>query len=122
MGIDLGADGVEIDARSHIRPSELTQTGRRQLRKLLDDRNLRVCAISFRTRHGYNVRENLGRRVDATKDAMRMAYEVGANVVITANAGCLLQIAREARVQGEPLRVVHPMDLLDLSYRRQSLE
>ena len=40
---------------------------------------------------------------------------------ITANAGCLLQIAREARQQGEKLSIVHPMDLLDLSYRGQSL-
>ncbi len=40
-----------------------------------------------------------------------------ARVVITANAGCLLQIMREARLQGEPLRVVHPMEILDASYR-----
>jgi glycolate oxidase iron-sulfur subunit len=37
--------------------------------------------------------------------------------VITANAGCLLQIAREARGQGRKLLIAHPMDLLDLSYR-----
>ncbi len=41
----------------------------------------------------------------------------GAQVVVTANAGCLMQIAREARSQGEPLELVHPMDLLDRSYR-----
>ncbi len=41
--------------------------------------------------------------------------------MITANAGCLLQIAREARSRGEKLSVVHPMDLLDLSYRREPL-
>ena len=46
----------------------------------------------------------------------------GARVVVTANAGCLLQIAREARLQGKVLRVVHPMDLLDLSYRRETLK
>ena len=45
----------------------------------------------------------------------------GARVVITSNAGCLLQIAREARLQGESLKIVHPMDLLDLSYRREPL-
>jgi len=44
--------------------------------------------------------------------------KTGARVCITSNAGCLLQIAREARSQGEPIRVVHPMDLLDLSYRQ----
>ncbi|MEX2175772.1 MAG: (Fe-S)-binding protein [Pirellulaceae bacterium] len=46
----------------------------------------------------------------------------GARVVITSNAGCLLQIAREARMQGETLKIVHPMDILDLSYRRETLE
>jgi len=46
----------------------------------------------------------------------------GARVVVTGNAGCLLQIAREARQQGERLAVVHPMDLLDLSYRGEQLE
>jgi glycolate oxidase iron-sulfur subunit len=42
--------------------------------------------------------------------------ETGASVVVTANAGCILQIAREARQHGEKLRVVHPMELLDQSY------
>ena len=36
---------------------------------------------------------------------------------ITANAGCLLQIAREARDQGQRLWIGHPLDLLDMSYR-----
>lgn len=43
----------------------------------------------------------------------------GARAVVTGNAGCLLQIAREARVQGEKLWVGHSIDLLDLSYRRE---
>jgi glycolate oxidase iron-sulfur subunit len=41
----------------------------------------------------------------------------GANLIITANTGCLLQIAREARDQGQKLTIVHPMDVLDASYR-----
>lgn len=45
--------------------------------------------------------------------------KTGANVVVTANAGCILQIAREARQQGEKLSVVHPMELLDRSYGGQ---
>ncbi len=43
----------------------------------------------------------------------------GAQIVLASNAGCLLQIAREVRRQREPLLVMHPMDLLDLSYRGQ---
>jgi glycolate oxidase iron-sulfur subunit len=46
----------------------------------------------------------------------------GAQVVVTANAGCLLQIQREARMRGERLQVVHPIDLLDLSYRGEQLK
>ncbi len=31
----LGVQGIEIDARNDLRPDELTDTGRRQLRKML---------------------------------------------------------------------------------------
>ena len=41
----------------------------------------------------------------------------GAQIVLAANAGCLLQIQRQVRRDGHPLLVMHPMDLLDLSYR-----
>ena len=47
--------------------------------------------------------------------------QTGARLVITGNAGCLLQIAREARMQGEVLKIMHPMEILDLSYRREKL-
>jgi glycolate oxidase iron-sulfur subunit len=43
----------------------------------------------------------------------------GASVAITSNAGCALQITREARAQGEQLAVVHPMEVLDWSYRSE---
>lgn len=78
----LGAAAVEIDARDEVRPGELSETGRRQLRKLLDDLNLRVAAIGFPTRRGYNVTEDLDRRVAATKEAMRLAHALGARFVI----------------------------------------
>jgi glycolate oxidase iron-sulfur subunit len=47
---------------------------------------------------------------------LKNILSTGAGTVVTANAGCLLQIAREARSQGQKLTVVHPMDLLDRSY------
>lgn len=78
----LGATGVEIDAREELKPGELSQTGRRQLRKRLEDLNLRVVGVGFRTRRGYNVPEELDRRVAATKDAMRLAYDLGASVLV----------------------------------------
>jgi glycolate oxidase iron-sulfur subunit len=50
---------------------------------------------------------------------LRNILSTGAECLVTANAGCQLQIAREARAQGHKLWVVHPIDLLDMSYRRE---
>src|SRR5262245_56483413 len=79
---ELGAEAVEIDARRELRPEELSQTGVRQVRKLLDDLNLRVSCVAFRTRRGYHVAEDLEARIDATKRALRLAYDLGASVVV----------------------------------------
>src|SRR5262245_10297962 len=54
----------------------------RQFRKLLEDLNLRVSAVAFPTRRGYDEPEDLERRVLATQAAMRFAYDLGCNVVI----------------------------------------
>ena len=78
----LGADAVEIDARRELDLPELTQTGIREIRKMLEDQRLRVCALSFQTRYGYNVREALDRRVEGTKQAMSAAFKLGASVVV----------------------------------------
>ncbi len=78
----LGADAVEIDARHELKPAELSQTGLRQLRKLLDERRLQVSAISYLTRRGYNVTEQLDKRVAGTKEALKLAYQLGAPVVV----------------------------------------
>jgi sugar phosphate isomerase/epimerase len=78
----LGAQGVEIDARNDMRPEELSDTGLRQLRKMLEDLNLRVAAVRFHTARGFDQPENLERRMDGTKSAMRFAYRLGASVVV----------------------------------------
>jgi len=78
---EIGADGVEINARTQLRPSELSRTGVRHLKKMLDDLGLKVSAIQFPTRRGYGDLEDLDRRLDATKKAMDMAYQLGCSVV-----------------------------------------
>jgi glycolate oxidase iron-sulfur subunit len=42
----------------------------------------------------------------------------GAQIVATANPGCLLQIINGARAEGIPLRIVHPITLLAEAYRQ----
>ena len=78
----IGVDAVELDARNTVHASELTDTGVRQLKKMLADANVKVAALRFHTRRGYDNPNNLERRVEATKAAMKMAYRLGATVVI----------------------------------------
>lgn len=78
----LGARGVEIDARHQLKPSEMSRTAVRHLRKTLEDLNLVVSAVTFQTRRGYGDLDDIERRVEATKDALRMAYDLGTNVVV----------------------------------------
>ena len=74
----LGADAVEIDARHELPLDELSRTGVRHVRKMLEDLNLRACALAFPTRRGYDVLEDLDRHIDATKRALQFAYDLGA--------------------------------------------
>jgi sugar phosphate isomerase/epimerase len=84
MAAQIGASAVELDARNEIHPSQLSDTGLRQLRKILEDVNLRVAALRFQTRRGYDNPANLDRRVEETKSAMQLAYQLGAPVVVNA--------------------------------------
>jgi glycolate oxidase iron-sulfur subunit len=45
----------------------------------------------------------------------------GANVIATANPGCMMQIALGARERGIELDVVHPIQLLDEAYQSGEL-
>ncbi len=82
LAAEFKADAVEIDALRGLRPEELSQTALRELRKMLDDHRLRVCAVSFFTRHGYGDIEQLDLRVVRTKEVMQMAQRLGASVVV----------------------------------------
>lgn len=79
----LGADGVEIDARHELRPSDFSQTALRAFRKTLDDAGLRVAALAFPTRRSLGDPDGLERRLLALREAMALAYKLGAGVVTT---------------------------------------
>lgn len=49
---------------------------------------------------------------------MRHIRRCHVDAVVTGNPGCLLQLALGARERGLPLRVLHPMELLAMAYRR----
>lgn len=77
----LGVEGIEVNARTEIRPAELTRTGVRHIRKLLADSRLKICCVSFPTRRGYATAEDLDQRLDATRAVMMMAWDLGCPVV-----------------------------------------
>ena len=93
---EIGADGVEINARRELRPEELSRTGVRHLKKMLADLNLSVAAIHFPTRRGYDEVDDLDRRMEATKSAMTMAYDLGCSVV-TNRIGAINDDANDSR-------------------------
>ncbi|MDH5589637.1 MAG: heterodisulfide reductase-related iron-sulfur binding cluster [Gemmatimonadota bacterium] len=51
-------------------------------------------------------------------DKVASVRESGCEVVSTPNPGCMMQIGGGLRLAGEPLPVLHPLELLDESYRR----
>jgi len=42
----------------------------------------------------------------------------GADAVCTANPGCMMQIGAGLRLEGDAAGVVHPVEILDISYER----
>ena len=54
-------------------------------------------------------------------EKLRHVRETGVELLATGNPGCHMQLAAGARLAGLRLRVVHPVELLDDSYRRAGL-
>ncbi len=52
------------------------------------------------------------------KEKLFQVRQTGAPILATGNPGCQMQIGAGARLEGISLRVCHPVELLDESYRR----
>jgi sugar phosphate isomerase/epimerase len=78
----LGAEGIELDARSEIRPDDFSQTAARHLRKLLDDLRLSVCGVALPTRRGFGDAEGLEARMAATRAALRLSHRLGCSILL----------------------------------------
>jgi glycolate oxidase iron-sulfur subunit len=68
----------------------------------------------------YNLMEpELSRAV--LDEKLSQIKQTGAQLLATGNPGCQMQIGAGAQLCGMPLRVCHPVELLDESYRRAGL-
>jgi len=64
----------------------------------------------------YNVVQNeMSMQILSTK--MKSVNATGANVIATANPGCLLQLQAGVRLNGSKQRVMHVVEILDLAYK-----
>ena len=55
------------------------------------------------------------------EEKLRNIEQTGADVLATGNPGCQMQIGAGAQLSGMSLRVCHPIELLDESYRKAGL-
>ncbi|MEQ9397932.1 MAG: (Fe-S)-binding protein, partial [Longimicrobiales bacterium] len=62
---------------------------------------------------------DLGGRIG--RDKVAAVRRAGCDVAATPNPGCMMQIGGGLRLEGAPEGVVHPVELLDESYRRAGL-
>jgi glycolate oxidase iron-sulfur subunit len=58
----------------------------------------------------------LGGRIG--RDKVAAVTATGADAVVTGNPGCIMQIGAGLRMARRPARALHPVELLDESYRR----
>jgi glycolate oxidase iron-sulfur subunit len=119
---DVGAEEVTAtyDASCHLLHGQRAQAepvrllGRVGGLKLVPLEGADVCCGGAGV---YNLLETeLSSRVLAEK--LKHVRETGAELLATGNPGCHMQLAAGARLAGLKLRVVHPVELLDESYRR----
>ena len=68
-----GATGVLFDARGELPPADYGDTARRQLLHELDERRLKVAALTFPLRRPLHDPDQIDRRMDALRTAMKFA-------------------------------------------------
>jgi len=105
------------DACHLVHAQKIREAPRRLLAQIpgLELRELTESDLCCGAAGTYNLTQpEMAQRLSRRK--LENILRTGAEVVVAANAGCLLQISREARAQGRALRIIHPMELLAESY------
>jgi len=83
---EMGASGIQFDARNELRPADLSETGRRQLLHSLTEMGLAVSSLDFPTRRPLADLDQLDSRLNALRETMQLAGRLKAPVV-TARIG-----------------------------------
>jgi glycolate oxidase iron-sulfur subunit len=122
-GAAIGVERTTYDASCHLLHGQHAAAASLQMLWAIPNLNLTLLKDSDVCCGGagvYNLLEpELSEQVLAEK--LKQIQDSGATVLATGNAGCHMQIAAGARLAGIPLRVCHPVELLDESYQRAGL-
>ena len=118
-GASIGFERTTYDASCHLLHGQHAADASLQMFWAIPDLNFAVLQDSDVCCGGagvYNLMEpELSEEVLLAK--LECIKQSGAEVLATGNAGCHMQIAAGARLNGMKLRVCHPVELLDESYR-----
>ena len=77
-----------LDATGELAPHRLSETGRREIRHLLNSVELPLVALSLPTRRPFDTPDQLDDRIRRADSAFAMAYELGTKVVLVRAGAC----------------------------------
>lgn len=81
--VTIGAQGIQFDVRNELRPTDLSESGRRQLLHELEVEGVTIASLVLPTRRSFYDQEQLEDRVAAVKRAMEFAYQLRVPHVIS---------------------------------------
>jgi len=84
----LGVAGVQLDSAGDLSPKVLSQTGRRELRHLLQSHNLSLTALGCPLRHGLDTAQGQQARIEHVQKVLALSFDLGSRIVIV-QAGCI---------------------------------
>jgi glycolate oxidase iron-sulfur subunit len=123
-GTAIGSQAVTYDASCHLINGQHVGNSPFRMLQAIPDLKFVPLAGSDRCCGGagvYNLMEpELSRLV--LDEKLSHVRDTGAEVLVTGNPGCHMQIAAGAMLKNLPLRVCHPVELLDESYRRAGID
>jgi glycolate oxidase iron-sulfur subunit len=122
-GVAIGSERTTYDASCHLLHGQNGAEASLQMLGAIPDLNFARLNDSDVCCGGAGVYNMLEPELSAQVLAEKLGHikERGATVLATGNAGCQMQISAGARLAGMSLRVCHPVELLDESYRRAGL-
>jgi len=119
-GAELTGEAVTYDASCHLLYGQHATESPLKLLRAIPNLNLvplegaeRCCGAAG----VYNLLESQMSQ-GVLKEKLDQIRKTGAAILATGNPGCQMQISAGAQVAGFHLRVCHPIELLDESYRR----